>query len=372
MRSKIYSPEESLQRIKLMMEYDVSKTSDENKQKLSEQVDPGTAVTTGVGAGLGYAAAGTVASAIGYGATAGSVVPVVGTAAGALIGLGLGMLGKWIATKDLGRSGFEQVMSACKSPGVKNLVPKMSKAEIRNLAYAIEDAKGDWNDDEDAIASALQRVESVADLCALDKKVPGGLLAFLDSVTDSPSEWKMFTRPLAGMIEDSEVVIPDTDQSNTDKISERQKNINNVYCSVKNGIITVANPKLNGTKWSDYMKKYSVTNDEISKAESSCFGGGRRKGGSSFTPCPANDYKRGCKSDVVRKVQACLGMVPKYQTGNFGPITQGELAKLGKGFENGFKDADVDVICKRTTVVEPPKGEELEPQNVASTTNEFK
>jgi hypothetical protein len=39
MKQPKYSPEETLQRIKLMMEYDSSKTLDENKQTISEQTD---------------------------------------------------------------------------------------------------------------------------------------------------------------------------------------------------------------------------------------------------------------------------------------------------------------------------------------------
>ena len=46
-------------------------------------------------------------------------------------------------------------------------------------------------------------------------------------------------------------------------------------------------------------------------------------------------------------------MATKYQTGNFGPLTQGELKKLGKGFENGFKDADVNTICNKQTTAAP-------------------
>ena len=142
-----------------------------------------------------------------------------------------------------------------------------------------------------------------------------------------------------------------------DQASQRQKNINNVYCSVKNGVIILPGSKMNNTKWADYVKNYSVTNDEISKAESSCVGGGKGNGkkgggGSSFKAC-SGEYKKGCKSDVIKKVQACLGMASKYQTGNFGPITQGELQKLGKGFENGFKDADVNTICNKQTTAAP-------------------
>ena len=55
--------------------------------------------------------------------------------------------------------------------------------------------------------------------------------------------------------------------------------------------------------------------------------------GSKYTKCseqlPIEQY---CKNETIRKVQACLAMPAKYQTGNFGPITQGYLE--GKG-QNG-------------------------------------
>jgi hypothetical protein len=81
---------------------------------------------------------------------------------------------------------------------------------------------------------------------------------------------------------------------------------------------------------------------------------------SSYTPCVAGKYVRGCKSDVVKKVQACLDMPAKYHTGNFGPITQGELQKKFPDLAKGFTDADVTKICTKTvTPVKPtqPKGE---------------
>jgi hypothetical protein len=55
-----YSPEEALQRIKLMMEYDSSKTLDENKEMISEQPTPGELGlgTAGALAGGAYAAGG--------------------------------------------------------------------------------------------------------------------------------------------------------------------------------------------------------------------------------------------------------------------------------------------------------------------------
>ncbi len=301
-----YSPEEALQRIKLMMEYDSSKTLDENKKVISEQPSPAE-LSLGAGgavAGGAVAAGGLGALALATkGAIAGTAAfPVVGTAVGALAGLGLGALLNWGVNKDKGKEGFALLMAACKSPGASKLVKKMSSSEIRSIAFTIEDAKGDWNDDEDAIAGALQKIETIADLCAVDKKVPGGLVEFLDGITDSPKEWRMFTRPIEGMIEDTEVLLTPEEQKKT-------------------------------------------------SAGGSGKGGGSKTGG--YKAC-SGTYEKGCKSDVIAKVQGCLGLVTD---GKFGPKTLSALS--GKGFTT-FKDADVTKICEKTTTTVEPEisGEE--------------
>jgi len=295
-----YSPEEALQRIKLMMEYDSSRTLDENKKVISEQT-PNQALYAAGGAlaGGAYAAGGAAAL---YGATVGTAAfPVVGTAIGAVVGLGLGMLTDWAANHDYGEDGFRQVMSACSAKGASKMVPQLSKADVRQIAYSIEDAKGQWNDDEDAIASALAKIPTVADLCAVDKKIPGGLAEFLDNLTDSPDEWKMFTRPLAGMIEDTEVMLTPEEQ-----------------------------------------KKAGTGGGKSGGGKS---GGGSKTGG--YKPC-SGTYSKGCKSDTIAKVQGCLGLVTD---GKFGPKTLAALS--GKGFTT-FTDADVTKICQsKPTEVEP-------------------
>jgi hypothetical protein len=304
-----YSPEEALQRIKLMMEYNTSKTLDENIQMISEQPSPGEVAATtagavgggllagGVGAASGAAAGltGTAALAAGGGAllTAPILLPAAG---GALVAYGLYKLVDWMANKDLGKNGFVQVMSVCTAPGVSKMVPKMSKGEIRDLAYEIEEAKGNWNDDEDAIVSAFQKVETIADLCALDKKVSGGLVEFLDNLTDSPDEWKMFTRPLAGMIEDTEIVIT----------PEEQK-------------------------------------------KSGGYSGGSGKTGK-YKSC-SGTYSYGCKANAIAQVQGCLGLTTD---GKFGPKTKAALS--GKGFTT-FTDKDVDKICATIKPNETPQDE---------------
>jgi hypothetical protein len=310
-----YSPEEALERVKLMMKYDTSKTLNENKKVILEQttgdLTPGTVgagVVGGAGgalAGAGLAAGLAGATSITAGTLAGAaygsaVFPIVGTAIGAAAGLGLGMLADWAANHDLGQSGFEQVMSACKAAGVEKLVSKLSNAEVREIAYTIQDAKGDFNDDEEAIVGALTQIPTVADLCAVDKKIPGGLVQFLDDLTDSPDEWKMFTRPLEGMVEDTEVILTPEEQE--------QANVD---------------------------------------------GGGSTTTG--YKSC-SGTYSYGCKSDAIATVQGCLSLVTD---GKFGPKTQAALK--AKGFDS-FTDADVNKICNKTTTVDSDE-EDVDPED---------
>lgn len=221
-KSKI-SPEEALELIKVRMNYDTKKTLKENKRPVSEQSLTQTA--GGVAGGLlargaGATAAASLATTLG---ATGSAVPIVGTAAGIIIGYGLGTLIDWAANHDYGESGFRKVMQACSSKGISKLVPQLSKADVRQIAYSIEDAKGQWNDDEDRIAAELAKIPTIADLCAVDKKIQGGLANFLDDLTDSPDEWKMFTRPLEGMIEDTEIVLTPEEQKKAGQDQGQEK-----------------------------------------------------------------------------------------------------------------------------------------------------
>ena len=306
-----YSPQEALEKIKLMMNYDSSKTLNENKKVIFEQPSPGGVAAGAAGAATGALAAGGSA-ALAAGTAAGGLGSVAGltaggsallaapilvpAAAGAVAGYGLYKLIDWAANHDLGQSGFEQVMSACKADGIDKLVKKLSNAEVRQIAYNIQDAKGDWNDDEDAIVSAFMEIPTIADLCAVDKKIPGGLVQFLDDLTDSPDEWKMFTRPLEGMIEDTEVLLTPEEQ---EKLPDNKE--------------------------------------------------GGSTGG--YKPC-SGSYSLGCKADAIVKVQGCLGLVPD---GKFGPKTQAALT--AKGFTS-FTDAEVDKICGKTTTPQVDSDEE--------------
>ena len=301
MKQQIISEgKEALERALLLMKYDSKKTLTENKQSIFEQPE---SLTNLGSVGLGAVGAGTrfvAGSAVAAGAAMGTTVfPVVDTAVGALLGLGLGALGYWISNKDRGADGFKHIMEGCNTKAYTKLVPQLSKSEVRSIAYSIEDSKGTWDDDEDTIAAELQKIPTIADLCAVNMKITGGLVQFLDNLTDSPDEWKMFTRPLAGMIEDTEIMLTPEEQE-------------------KAGVTAKDGKKGGGSSASNTM---------------------------GYKLCTGK-YVEGCKSPRIKELQNCLGT--SYTGKNdiyFGDLTQAALKT--NGYESGVTDADIDKICNK-------------------------
>jgi len=301
MKEQIISEgKEALERALLLMKYDSKKTLTENKQSIFEQPESltnlGSVGLGAVGAGTGFVAGSAVAAGAAMGTT---VFPVVGTAVGALLGLGLGALGYWISNKDRGADGFKQIMEGCNTKAYTKLVPQLSKSEVRSIAYSIEDSKGTWDDDEDMIIAELQKIPTVADLCAVSMKIPGGLYKFLDDLTDDPAEWKLFSRPITGMIEDTEVALTPTEQE-------------------KAGVAAKDGKKGGGSSAANTM---------------------------GYKLC-SGKYVKGCKSPRIKELQNCLGT--SYTGKNdiyFGDLTQAALKT--NGYESGVTDADIDKICNK-------------------------
>jgi hypothetical protein len=315
-----YSPEEALQRIKLMMEYNTSKTLDENKKVISEQLAAPTVAAGATGAAIGGA---TMAATAGTTFGASVIVPVMGalgvgaTAAGAIVGGAAGVallpLVYWLITKDTGANKVKKMFEMCSTESAKiaKLPRKLQDTDLRSITDDIEDAI--VNDsygfqggtDEEKLFGAFKKLESgtASDFCALVKYYnshsdSGDLFDDLDSDIDAESEWKQIFRPIRNCVEDSLLTLKDAD------------------------------PKKEG-------------------------GGSKKSGGSKtggYKPC-SGTYSKGCKSDTIAKVQGCLGLVTD---GKFGPKTQAALS--GKGFTT-FTDADVTKICEKTNVVTPPKDE---------------
>ncbi len=334
-----YSPEEALQRIKLMMEYDSSKTLDENKKVIEEQyVAPTTAAgVTGAGIGAGLAAktallGTTAASTAGASGAVGAVSTALGVgaaSAGAIVGgaaaLAVLPLVYWLITKDTGANKVKKMFEMCSSDAAKiaKLPRKLQDTDLRSMTDDIEDAI--INDsfgfqggtDEEKLFAAFKQLESgtASDFCALVKYYnshsdSGDLFDDLDSDIDAESEWKQIYRPIRNCVEDSLLTLKDE-------------------APVKGG------------------------------------GGGKKSGGGTggYKAC-SGTYEKGCKSDTIAKVQGCLGLVTD---GKFGPKTLAALS--GKGFTT-FTDADVTKICQsKPTEVEPEiSGEE---QGISGNNTDF-
>lgn len=331
-----YSPEEALQRIKLMMEYDSSKTLDENKKVISEQYEVPTAAAGVTGAGVGAALAAktgvlgvagvTAVPGVAATATTAGIAPVAGVAAQGLVGSVSGVLGVsgtvagsiiggaaalaviplvyWLVTKDTGVNKVRKMFEMCSTDAAKiaKLERKMQDPELRSIADDIEDAI--INDsfgfqggtDEEKLFGAFKKLEAgtASDFCALVRiynknSDSGDLFDDLDSDIDAESEWKQISRPIRNCIEDS----------------------------------------LLGLE------------DEGKKEEGKKEDGGTSTG-DGYKDC-AGSYSKGCKSEAIKKVQGCLGLTPD---GKFGPKTQSALT--AKGFTS-FTDADVDKICNKIT-----------------------
>jgi len=85
--------------------------------------------------------------------------------------------------------------------------------------------------------------------------------------------------------------------------------------------------EVTGNKYADIVIKWDA--DKTGTGGSG--GGDAGPARTRFTNCNSKELPHafGCKSDYIREVQQCLGLPQKYQTGNFGPITQKALTDAG-------------------------------------------
>jgi hypothetical protein len=323
-----YSPEEALQRAKLMMKYDTSKTLNENKEIISEQdYVAGTAIGTGAGLATG-AAAGGIAAATGANLAAGTAAGAafnlgaallpVGTSVGAVgaTALGASVIGGaaalaltplivWYMDKDDAKPKVERMIQYCTTDATKiqKIERGVSDSEIRNLSDQLYDALEGVGTDEEAVFGAFKSLKTVSDFCALvtrfnrDYGSEGDLLEWLDDDFDQTSEWMQIFRPLRDIVEDTLLSIKD-----------------------------------------ETIEKDCKSDPNQAKCKGGGGGGGT---GSGYKPC-SGAYSKGCQAEAIKTVQGCLGLV---QDGKFGPKT--EAALKAKGFSS-FTDAEVDKICNKT------------------------
>jgi len=178
-----YSPQEALDRIKLMMKYDTSKTLNENVETIKQPVNEIAPLLGFIPMALPWL--------IGYG--------TVATAA----------VGTWIYKVQGGGDAFSKTqtfLQGCSSLD-KNLKPTQSKGDHREAADSIYNAIQGIGTDEDAIKGAISSMETVADLCAMAKyynKVYGDLYDDLDSDLDGESFRQYVWSAIAPIVDDAE------------------------------------------------------------------------------------------------------------------------------------------------------------------------
>jgi hypothetical protein len=276
-----YSPEEALERIKLMMKYDSSKTLNENKKVIFEKEETAVAASTSTDANTL-----TVADLMGdtnrlrqYFQTVsdfGSIVGlpnlfdiVGGNIANLLAGRRSGVKGAvdaldgYVDLEDL-----TYVLTVIKSLDGKCYYDDVDEAKIP----AIEKFLQLYNEDEDEDLEA--EVEGVG-----IRTLPTGASDIKRAITREISKQKS-----QSCSSSADVTPVPTDGGNT--------------------------------------------------------GGGNTGGGTGGYKDCSGTYTFGCKSEAIRKVQGCLGGLTT--DGKFGPNTQKALK--AKGFDS-FTDADVDKIC---------------------------
>jgi hypothetical protein len=180
-----YSPEEALQRVKLMMSYDSKKTLKENVESIKEPINE----------------VAPIAAAITW------LAPFA-LEAGAAVLASAG-IGTWIYNTQGGGDSFSKTQAffkGCKT-NIKDLKPTVSKSEYRAAADSIYNAIYRLGTDEQAIKTALNSMPTVADLCALNSWYStqyGDLYQDLDDDIDGTDFTKYVWSAIAPKVADAE------------------------------------------------------------------------------------------------------------------------------------------------------------------------
>jgi hypothetical protein len=194
MKQPEYSPLEALERIKLMMKYDMSKTLNENKEVIKQPINE---IAPLVIAGI-------------------TIAPWIAAASAAAVA----SIGTWIYNVQGGGDSFSKTKSffeGC-SKNIKELKPTVSKSEYRAAADAIYNAIEGIGTTLPSIKSALDSMPTVADLCALNSWYTtqyGDLYDDLDSDIDGSDFTKYVWSAIAPKVADAE-----DDLENTEKVKK--------------------------------------------------------------------------------------------------------------------------------------------------------
>jgi hypothetical protein len=344
-----YNPKEALQRAKLMMGYDTSKTLTENVKTLKRPLNEGADLATGV----------------------------------------------------------KNILDGCLSKPNEIGAPFMDNSDVDRLASNFVEAfSSAMGTDNDLWKKALKEMKGkggYADLCNIAKsyeeQADEDFYEGIDSDIDYDGEWSEFVAAFTAMKnrtkgqqktkEQESATISGWESkfpcvfktnSNVEKNVRQDANLFNYillkgnsgkkYALFYDGRMKTEDLKLIGKKLTCNGDKPAVVSESVKKKlaeqidDSGISGGstGIDDGGSTPAPSPAprrtssytdctGTYKKGCKSSVITKIQGCLNddtalnINPKLVVdGKFGNNTQNALTK--KGFTT-FTDADVDKICTK-------------------------
>jgi len=229
MKQKDINPLEALQKIKLMMEYDMSKTLSENKTNIDEQSttkadfpkcirlfdlktdSQGKQYLVGPSLGVSrqYAEYKFYKDNVVYDTENKKKYYTCKNDREVQVLDDINMVNYQ------GKEGFKKIMKNCESELVEKLKPgTFNENQIEVVASNIKGAKGTWNDNEDVIKSNLRIIPTIKDLCNVSGKIDGGLFKFLEGVTNSSIEWKEFTNSLQNLIKND---LGDSNKTNETK-----------------------------------------------------------------------------------------------------------------------------------------------------------
>lgn len=392
-----YSPEEALQRIKLMMEYDSSRTYTENKVIVENKKTINEAAFLGIPA-----------------------VAWAWTGVAAALGLTAGAASEW--TNEDAKTKMNELAAGCNknSADAQKLKRETMDTQQQTKLAGLFRKSFDWSfmgmgvgggTDLETLRSALSELEkngNYGDFCKIreimgkDKfeaeiidelntselgevinmievllaKSVKGNLKIRDAETAN-EQWWLNSFPCLEATDSFVIPI----QIETDKFGNTYVKVNfkvkgqlKVFRVLQNGrIYTDDTHKWTGKKLvcsgtentkvtvSESIKKKTVKEQadlgdiNLSAMDDVDLGGSTPtpspdpsprpdpRPGTSYQSC-SGVYRKGCKSDVIAKVQGCLGGLS--QDGKFGPKTEDRLNEKHSELGGIFRDSEVDKICK--------------------------
>ena len=322
-----YSPQEALEKIKLGMKYDLSKTLNENKKSVSKQiVSEQTAGCQNTMEKSEVTEFATIAGNATY------------------------QLRTTVARMFNQQESADEILDSVKQIKGKNVidpttgecVPAKSLFEKRwkvanKGKYAITNAILHPFSNDDRLTFS-QTLKMLIDSDSYKKSSYADTQDVIDSLKQSLKLYNEGTTPVPPTPAPSE--------------SERQKSVNNTYCNnLKDNVIQYGRDK--GKTWDFWVNKYKVTAQEIEIAKNSCGkvnqGGGKTGGGggggrrrSKYKQCSETlPIAMFCKNSTIARVQGCIGV---KQDGAFGPLTSNAL--ISKGVDgNSITQESINKVC---------------------------